>query len=130
MPVYCHRCTACGAAGEGFRPMACAAETPRCGQCGGPTVRDYRAERASVGAYHEFASAGLGVPDVVAQRAFRVPRKSGGHDLYQRMADGSRGEMLHLPGETMDPQTGRVRIRSRAEKRRAVRERGMVDYSA
>lgn len=79
MPVYCHRCSACGETLTDFRSMGESDQTIMCPKCAEPMGRDYNAERAGNHSMVEFAkpiemySIGLNDDDEIREFKRRCP---------------------------------------------------------
>ena len=127
MPTYCYVCDACGHRSDELRPMAAAAAPgPPC--CGTPMRRDFSSERTRGHCVAPFESCAMGVPECVIEKAYHV-RRADGWDSFVRDPQG-HARRLNPVGVSLNKRTGDVIVRNRAERRRSVRELGMVDYGA
>jgi len=103
-----------------------AGEPSGCPVCGQAARRDYRAELPAVASFNSYESSAAGVPRCVMQHARRVRR-----DWYVPDASQPGGRRrINPPGFDLNPKTGNVRIRNRAQKRALLKNRGLTDYGA
>jgi hypothetical protein len=111
MPIYCHRCPACGNAPETFEHSHRPPGPKKCDACGRMLHRDYRREFASrpAAACGEIRSVAAGVMPPQARQATAAMQQRG------------------ISGVRFDPRTGDAIFAGRADRIKALRAMGLHD---